>query len=69
MTKIKQLANVKELASFLRCTTDSVYRNVADNKLSHLKYGGIIRFDPDQYPGLEEHMKANKVLKEKTSTK
>lgn len=63
----KTLATVKELSEFIRCSTDNVYRKVSEGKLPHLKYGGIIRFDPDQYPGLQEFLDTRSIEKKSPS--
>ena len=47
----KKLITVSELAKFMKCSTDSIYRKVKDNKLPHINFAGMIRFDPDQIPG------------------
>ena len=47
----KKLITVDELAEFMKCSPDTIYRKVRANKIAHVNFGGIIRFDPDQIPG------------------
>ena len=56
----KELITVEQLAKFMKCSPDTIYRKVRANKIPHVNFGGIIRFDPDQIPGWKtQKMKNN----------
>ncbi len=45
---IERLWTVSETARYLRVSTSWVYREVAAGKLPACRFGGNIRFEPDQ---------------------
>ncbi|HTQ45746.1 MAG TPA: helix-turn-helix domain-containing protein [Polyangiaceae bacterium] len=46
-TAVAHLWTVDEVADYLRLSTRTVHRRVADGTLPALKIGALVRFDPD----------------------